>query len=131
MNWKGIATGKRLRYPMKFVPYLQLLKYIIMGIIEVKFKRWTCRIVEYGYNNGRIALELEDIKTGETVLCATVNIPEVEIPEKHVIIKNYSENEGIEEILIAAGVIDAKPEMYVESIQGGSNVEFPVYKLIA
>ena len=47
------------------------------------------------YSNGRTAIELTDAETGEPVLTATVNIPGVDLTNREVIIKNYSENEGV------------------------------------
>lgn len=47
------------------------------------------------YSNGRTAIELTDAETGEPVLTATVNIPDVDLTSREVIIKNYSENEGV------------------------------------
>lgn len=47
------------------------------------------------YSNGRTAIELSDAETGEPVLTATVNIPGVDLTSREVIIKNYSENEGV------------------------------------
>lgn len=76
-------------------------------MITVKFKRWNCRIERGTYNNGRIALELVDIKNDEPVLVATLNIPEAIIMKDEVIIKNYGENEGVLEVLIQANIISA------------------------
>lgn len=78
------------------------------GENTVKFKRWTCTVEKEQYSNDRIALELIDVKNGETVLVATVNIPQEKIAKDEVIIKNYSENEGILDILVKANVI-SKP----------------------
>jgi hypothetical protein len=61
------------------------------------------------YRQGdRTALELVDHKTGEPVAMATVNIPEEPIEKDEVIIKNWSENEGILQALIKGGII-SKP----------------------
>lgn len=52
--------------------------------------------IEFGkYSNGRIAIQLIAAKTGEPFITATVNIPDVELNSREVIIKNYSENEGV------------------------------------
>lgn len=53
---------------------------------------------------GRRALILTD-KNGTVEYVATVNIPEEPLGKKEVIIKDYSENEGIQASLIKAGVI--------------------------
>lgn len=71
----------------------------------VKFKEWEC-VIQYGeYPNKRTALTLNDITTSLPVVVATVNLPDVEVNKHHVLIKNYSENEGVKEALINAGVI--------------------------
>jgi hypothetical protein len=74
----------------------------------VKFLGYTCNIEEGQYSNGRIALELVDAKTGEPVAVATVNIPKEDIEEGEVIIKDYSENEGIYQVLLDAKIIGPK-----------------------
>lgn len=72
---------------------------------KVKFKRYNCVIEKLAYRNDRIALELIDEKNGEPVLVATVNILKETINTDEVIIKNYSENEGILEVLIRRGIL--------------------------
>ncbi len=58
------------------------------------FLRWS----KYG-SNGRTALELIDAEDGSPVMTATVNIPEEHLEANEMIIKNYSENEGVLEFL--------------------------------
>lgn len=80
--------------------------------IVVRFHIWDCNIQVERYNNDRIALQLisavenEEIAQGEPIAMATVNIPTVPLADDEVIIKNYSENEGIEQVLIDAGIIE-------------------------
>jgi len=72
---------------------------------RVKFKRWHCDVVKTGYqHNGQIALLLLDSRTGKRVAVATVCL-DVEIPSNYCLIKNWSENEGIQEVLVEAGII--------------------------
>lgn len=54
---------------------------------------------------GRPAIVLYD-KDGYASLVATINIPEIVLPPDHAIIKNYSENEGIYEALVEAGIVE-------------------------
>jgi hypothetical protein len=55
------------------------------------------------YANGQVALLLRDTTTGEPVAKATVA---VEFPPRHdVVLKTWSENAGIVETLLAAGII--------------------------
>ena len=81
----------------------------------VKFKKWNC-IVEVGKyrNNDRIALKLVEVGTGKPVATATVNIPEAELEPNEVIIKNYSENEGMYQALFEAGII-SKAKRHVQT----------------
>ena len=72
---------------------------------SITFLGFKCRIEMGQYSNGRPALELVEIGTDEPVLVATANMPFEPLMKDEVIIKNYSENEGILEVLIAAKVI--------------------------
>lgn len=71
------------------------------------------------YYNGRVAIQLYDAEDGSPLMTASVNIPE--LPEeaieglcsklgvdkkRFVLIKNWSENEGVLMSLEEAGVID-------------------------
>jgi len=58
--------------------------------VTIRFKR---------YSNNRHVLELMDVDDGCPVMVATVNLPAVSLGESEVIIKNYSENEGVLEFL--------------------------------
>lgn len=71
----------------------------------VKFKQWNCNVKEGEYSNERIALWLEEIETGEYIAKATVNVIEDNTSPDEVIIKDYSENEGMYESLLKAGII--------------------------
>lgn len=73
---------------------------------NVKFKDWNCKLRFRKYQNGRTAIELVDAINGEPIAMATVNIPECALEEDEVIIKNYSENEGMLDALIGAGIIE-------------------------
>ncbi|MES2515194.1 MAG: hypothetical protein V4580_13670 [Bacteroidota bacterium] len=91
----------------------------------VKFKRWICFVEMGAYPNDRKAIELINAKNGEPVLVATINVPEVIINEDEVIIKNYTENEGVLEALIKAKVV-SNP---IRTIQTGM-VTVPICKLL-
>lgn len=87
--------------------------------MKVKYKKWNCIVLWGMYReNNNIAIQLIDEKTKELVSVATTNtgfkddFPEVQI-------KDYSENEGMWEALVDAGVIKDKivntiPTGYVE-----------------
>jgi hypothetical protein len=74
------------------------------------------------YSNGRKALRLIDQEDGLPVMTATVNVPEAELAEKEIIIKNYSENEGVLEFLQENGIVGPVKRML--------GVGFPVVELL-
>lgn len=71
----------------------------------VKFNQWSCNIIIRNYGNGRPALQLMDAEDGSPVAVATINIPEENLKENEVIIKDYSENAGMYNALLDAGII--------------------------
>lgn len=72
----------------------------------VKFREWDCRVNFLTYtSNGRTAISLSDIESGEPIAMATVNMPDIPIDDNCVIIKDYSENAGMAEALMEAGII--------------------------
>lgn len=96
----------------------------MMGSKTINFKSWWCFIETSKYVNDRLAIDLCDVSDGCLVLTATVNLPHNHLPDDHVFIKDYSENEGIMNILINAGIID-HPTLYVPS----GYVQIPMCKL--
>lgn len=75
---------------------------------KVNFLNTNCNVEIGRYPNGRIAIQLVDAGNHEPFATATVNLPELPLEEKQVAIKNYAENEGIEEPLLEAGVLVKK-----------------------
>lgn len=78
---------------------------------KVKFKQWNCIVVKSKYmDNDRIALVLKEEETGEPLATASVNVVDYyftkENGEHQTFIKNYSENEGILEALVEAGIVE-------------------------
>ncbi len=78
----------------------------------VKFKKWECiaNFAKYREND-RIAITLTDVNDGSPVAIATVNIGEAPLKDDEVIIKGWSENTGMQDALIKAGIIG--PELQV------------------
>jgi hypothetical protein len=78
---------------------------------KVNFLNHECIIYKEKYaNNDRIALELvfEDPECGNQLMpmtTATINLPDEPCAADEVFIKDYSENEGLLEVLIEAGII--------------------------
>ena len=71
----------------------------------VEFRGWSCTLKVGRYANGRIAIQLVDALDGDPVAVATVNVPEEHLEEDEVVIKDYSENEGMLNALRKAGII--------------------------
>lgn len=71
----------------------------------VKFKEWKCKVHRARYGNGRVALTLDEIGTYDPIAVVTVNLPDVPLEEGEIIIKNWSENEGILKAMFNAGWI--------------------------
>jgi len=68
-----------------------------------------CRVVKEHYEHGGgVCLRLVSTE-GEPIATATVNVPESNIPQDFVLIKNYSENQGILEILAQANIVTPTP----------------------
>lgn len=72
--------------------------------LRTRYTNEEVRLVWCQYYNGRTALQLTTLD-GEPILTATVNVPEVELADDEVCIKDYSENEGVFDSLIAARII--------------------------
>ena len=66
----------------------------------IRFMKWDCVVEKHAYQNGRTCLQLVDSEDGEPIATATINVPEIHLEQNEVIIKNYSENEGILDCLI-------------------------------
>ena len=91
----------------------------------VRFMEWDCTVMLAHYSNKRIALQLNDAHDGEPVVTATVNIPEIPLKDDEVLIKDYSENEGMLELLIREGIVEK-----LNQIVFSGYVEIPKCKLL-
>lgn len=84
-----------------------------MKTMKVKFSQWNCETWWSTYRaNGDLALVLvpdhpQDVPlhSRETVAVASVCIAERPVGRDYVWVKDYSENEGMHQALVAAGVI--------------------------
>lgn len=89
--------------------------------VKVRFGNWDCELKRLQYNNRRTALQLvawedqDDVYEGDLIATCTVNIPEIDLEESEVIIKDYSENEGMLNSLLDANVV----KLTGKSIQTG------------
>ena len=78
-------------------------------LCSMRFKEWDCDLMLCHYGNDRLALQLLDAKDHTPVARATVNVPSAELADDEVVIKTYSENEGMLEALLATGEFTAVP----------------------
>lgn len=78
---------------------------IIMTKKIVEFRGETCRVEFAKYSNGRIAIRLVIDETGEPMCTASMNLIEQECKPDQTFIKDYSENSGILDVLLAAGIV--------------------------
>lgn len=72
---------------------------------KVQFRQWKCLLDVARYWNDRIALRLIDITNGEPIATATVNVSEAKLERDEVLIKDWSENEGMLDAMTAAGIV--------------------------
>lgn len=72
--------------------------------MEVKFNEWNCKVWLRRYANGNVRIDLIDTEDGAPIATATCNI-ETKLEPNEVLIKNYSENEGVLDALIEAGIV--------------------------
>lgn len=77
------------------------------------------------YQNGQHAIQLSDMADGFPYATASVAMTNVDLESDDVAIKNWSENEGILESLIEAGIV-SKPHSYIPS----GYVNIPICKLL-
>jgi len=91
---------------------------------EITYQGYKVHVTMGAYANGRPAILLQDYKTFDQLAVGSVNLPDFNIDNDSVAIKNYSENIGMLDFLIDYGVIE-EPFMYIE--QGWA--KFPVCKL--
>ena len=83
------------------------------------------RIETSTYANGRHAIKLYDEEDGMPYATASINMPAEDLEDDEVIIKDYSENAGILDSLVEAGVV-SEP---IRHIQAGFTF-VPVVKLL-
>ncbi len=77
------------------------------------------------YMNGRTAIELIEIESGEPYAMASVNLDDEELKEDEICIKDYSENEGVLDLLVDAGYV-SQPVRFADS----GFVVIPICKLL-
>jgi len=93
--------------------------------MKVTFKSWNCTAIGTYYGNYRKAIKLVDANDGEPVAIATVNLPDQDIPDNCVFIKNYSENASMVKAMLEAHIIKPFNLGFVQS----GYVKIPLYML--
>lgn len=78
----------------------------------IEFSGYTCRIMWGKYGNGRLALQLLDDEDWSPVAVASVNLPDVYMAPDEMAVKDWSENEGMLDALMEAGIVE-KPHAMV------------------
>ena len=84
-------------------------------MILVKFKIWECTIKFAWYANGVQAIQLVDAHDGSAIATASVNLEEFGKRGplgRYTWIKTWSENEGILQALVDAGIVRATGETF-------------------
>ena len=93
---------------------------------KVRFKEWDCFVVFEKYSTGNHAIQLIDADDGTPVATASVNVPELDLEPNEVVIKDYSENEGVYEALLQAGIVVKTKK----AIQLSQHVIAPIAKIV-
>lgn len=73
---------------------------------QIVFQGKNYFVVQSTYpTTAHIRLDIVEVKTGLPFMFATADLEHVELDEDEVLIKNYSENQGILKALVAGGII--------------------------
>lgn len=73
---------------------------------NTKYCKGNAYIVEKTYSDpSNLCLEIHDSETGEPLCMATTNVAGYHCDPGHVLIKDWSENEGVYVALLKAGII--------------------------
>ena len=73
--------------------------------LKTNLGTWDVYVDTGYYGNGRLAVTLLEVDTHEPIMVATVNLPDADLAEDEVAIKNWSENEGVLRFLIANDLV--------------------------
>ena len=100
------------------------IKYMKINF-KSKFGEYQLLATFGKYGNGQTAIKLIDEEDGMPFAVATVCVEDDLVKENEVAIKDYSENEGMLESLINAGMVE-EPHAFVQS----GFVKIPICKLL-
>lgn len=93
--------------------------------VTIKNTETECVVFKSRYTNDRPALILIEAESGEQYCVASVNLPDDDIRDGEIAIKDYSENAGVLDALIDGGVV-SEPIGYISS----GFVDVPVCRLL-
>jgi len=87
---------------------------------------YNCKVLYQKYQAGGHRIDLIDLSDGMPVATATVHVPGVKLENNEVIIKDYSENEGIYNALLEYNIIKETSK----SIQISDYIKAPIATLV-
>jgi hypothetical protein len=82
--------------------------------IKTQYCDEVCTFKWGKYSSGQTELQLVS-ERGEPMMTVTSNMPDSNVPEGCIVIKDYSENKGIRSELVRLGVIEPRAEMGIPS----------------
>lgn len=97
-------------------------QHVKIPLNHTRYAKGEADLIKFAYADGVPALRLS--QDGEPLMVASTYVGPLQ--GGTIAIKNYSENEGVEQDLIEAGVISHKPVGFVKS----GFVSIPIYQLL-
>ncbi len=91
----------------------------------IQFAGYSCKLSFARYINGGIAIRLVDAEDHTPIAMATICVTDAQLKEGEVLIKDYSENQGMVDTLTEAGII----EKTGRTVRSGY-VDIPVCRLL-
>jgi hypothetical protein len=79
--------------------------------MKCKFNGTECDVVFDQYANNRTAIVLKE--NGLPFATATFNDPEISLDDNQVLVKNWSENRGMVDSLVDAGIVEKASSTYI------------------
>jgi len=84
-----------------------------------------CLLQKGKYDDGRIALQMVEEKTGEYYMDVTTNIPTAVLKPNEVLINDYAASEGIAEMLLNEKIISKTQNQVMTTF----SVVYPIYSV--
>ena len=92
---------------------------------QVKFKQWKCNVKLHKYDDKYTSIKLTDVRDGSPIATASIFVQTAQLCPGEVLIKDYSENEGMLNALVKAKIVSDTGRC----VQSGF-VSIPVCKLL-